>query len=65
MLSRTLINRFIILGFIVLVGFSLAKSIQSGSPLGLILAIVSLCASVYFLYLLGQVKKQAEQEDTI
>jgi hypothetical protein len=44
----------------VLVGFSIAKSIQAGSPLGLILAVVSLCAGGYFVYLLKQAKEQEE-----
>lgn len=65
MLSPALINKAIILGFMVMVGYSIAKSIQAGSPLGLVLAIVSLCAGIYFLYLLAQAKKQAEQEDTV
>ena len=65
MLSPALINKAIILGFMVMVGYSIAKSIQVGSPLGLILAIVSLCAGIYFLYLLTQAKEQAEQEDTV
>ena len=64
MLSPALINKAIILSFMVLVGYSIAKSIQAASPLGLILAIVSLCAGIYFLYLLAQAKEQAELEDT-
>ena len=60
MLSHPLLTRCIILGFMVLVGFSIAKSIQAGSPLGLILALVSLCAGGYFVYLLKQAKEQEE-----
>ena len=60
MLSRTFISRCIILGFMVLVGYSIAKSIQAGSPLGLILAIISLGAGVYFIYLLRQATEQEE-----
>jgi len=44
----------------VLVGFSIAKSIQAGSPLGLILSLVSLFSGVYFVYLLKQAKEQEE-----
>lgn len=65
MLSPALINKAIILGFMVMVGYSIAKSIQNGSLTGLILAIVSLCAGIYFLYLLAQAKEQAEREDTV
>jgi hypothetical protein len=60
MLSHPLLIRCIILGFMVLVGFSIAKSIQAGSPLGLILALVSLVAGIYFVYLLKQAKEQEE-----
>ncbi len=63
MFSHTLITRAIILGFMVLVGCSLAKSIQVGSSLGLILAIVSLCAGIYFVYLLTKVREQTEEQE--
>jgi len=62
MLSRTAINRLIILGFMVLVGFSLAKSIQSESLLGLFLSLTSLGAGIYFLYLLARMKHEMETE---
>lgn len=61
MLSHTLINRLIILGFMVLVGFCLAKSIWSGSVIGFILALTSLCAGIYFLYLLAKAKQETEE----
>jgi uncharacterized membrane protein len=62
MISRTLINRLIVLAFMVLVGFSLAKGIYSRSAMGIILALISLCAGAYFLYLLA--RAQQEQEET-
>ncbi|MGZ5221221.1 MAG: hypothetical protein ACXWC7_14125 [Chitinophagaceae bacterium] len=64
MLSHTFVNRFLILSFMVLVGFSIAKSIQASSPLGLILAIVSLGSGIYFIYLLQQLYASREQEET-
>ena len=64
MFLHTLINRFFILGFMVLVGFSIAKSIQASSPLGLLLAIVSLGLGIYFIYLLQQLKAGREREET-
>lgn len=64
MIYRTLHNRFIILSFMALVGFSLAKSIQTKSVMGLILALTSLGAGIYFLYLLAKAKQEAEQEET-
>lgn len=63
MLSRTMINRLVILGFMVLVGFSLAKSIQSGSWLGLFLSVTSLGAGIYFLYLLARMNQEMEAEE--
>lgn len=63
MLSHTAINRLIILGFMVLVGFAMAKSIQAGSNLGLMLCITSLGAGVYFLYLLAKMKQEMEAEE--
>ena len=60
MLSHPFFTRCLILGFMVLVGFSMAKSIQIGSPLGFILALVSLTAGIYFVYLLKQAKEQEE-----
>lgn len=60
MLSHPLLIRCIILGFMVLVGFSIAKSIQVGSPLGLILSLVSLFSGIYFVYLLKQAREQEE-----
>lgn len=60
MLSHPLFTRCIILSFMVLVGFSIAKSIQAGSPTGFILSLVSLISGVYFVYLLKQAKEQEE-----
>jgi hypothetical protein len=58
-----MINRLIILGFMVLVGFALAKSIQTGSWLGLSLCVTSLGAGIYFLYLLARMKQEMETEE--
>ena len=64
MFSHTFVNRLLIISFMVLVGFSIAKSIQASSVLGLILAIISLGAGIYFIYLLQQLKAGREQEET-
>jgi len=64
MFSRTLISRLIVICFMALVGFSIAKSIQVSSPLGFILAVVSLGAGIYFIYLLQQLQANREQEET-
>lgn len=64
MLSRTFINRLIIFGFLVLVGFSLAKALYHKSVMGIILALVSLLASIYFLYLVAKIKEGSRKEET-
>jgi len=63
MFSNVGISRMIILGFMVLVGFALAKSIQSGSSLGFCLCIISLGAAIYFLYLLVKMDQEMEAEE--
>ena len=47
-----------------LVGFSFAKSIQYGSVIGFILALASLVAAIYFLYLLAKAKEELEAEES-
>lgn len=63
MLTRTALNRVIIIGFMILVGFCLAKAIYSQSFIGFILAVTSLGAGIYFLYLLGKAKEAIEREE--
>ncbi|HEX4876877.1 MAG TPA: hypothetical protein VFV31_09420 [Chitinophagaceae bacterium] len=63
MLSRSLLNKVIILGFMSLVGFSLARAIYYKSFMGILLAIVSLGAAIYFLYLLVKARQDMESEE--
>lgn len=63
MISRKNINRLIIFAFMVLVGYSLAEGIRVQSVTGIILAMVSLSAGIYFLYLLAKAKEQKEQQE--
>jgi len=63
MISKTFLNRLIILGFMTLVGFSLAKGISSRSMLAIILALTSLSAGIYFLYLLGKAKEERDSKE--
>jgi len=65
MFLHTLVKRLLILGFMFLVGFSMAKSIRVSSPLGFLLAIVSLGLGIYFIYLLQQLKTGRAREETI
>jgi hypothetical protein len=62
--TRTFLNRLIILGFMVLVGYCMAKSIQSRSVMGIILALTSLGAGIYFLYLVAKAKEPASIEQS-
>jgi len=64
MFSNAMINRAIVIGFMVLVGFSVAKSIYSASVLGLSLALVSLGAGIYCLKLLHKMN-EAEKDEVI
>ena len=63
MLSRQTINRLVIISFIVLVGYCLAKAIYHSSVMGIILALVSLSAGIYFLYILAKAKEEMEAEE--
>jgi Ca2+/Na+ antiporter len=60
--SKQTLNRLIIFSFMVLVGFCLAKAIYHQSVMGIILALVSLSAGVYFLYILAKAKQEMEME---
>lgn len=62
MLSRQIINRIIIIGFMILVGYCLAKAIYAGSFMGILLAIVALGAGIYFLYILAKAKEEMEMQ---
>jgi hypothetical protein len=63
MLSRTILNRVIILGFMVLVGWCLARGIYYRSVMGIILALTSLGAGIYFLYLLAKMKEELQRQE--
>ena len=58
---RTLVNRLVILTFMGLVGYSLAKAIQFKSIIGILLALVSLGAGIYFVYLLIAIRKEQQK----
>lgn len=58
MLSKQTINRLIIIGFMVLVGFCLAKAIYHKSVMGIILALTSLGAGIYFLYMVAKANEE-------
>lgn len=60
MLSRHQLNRIIVIGFMVLVGYALAKAFYHNSIMGILLGLTSLGAGVYFLYLLAKAKEEME-----
>ncbi|MBL0068509.1 MAG: hypothetical protein IPP39_08475 [Chitinophagaceae bacterium] len=63
MISRHHLNRIIIISFMVLIGFSLAKTIYHKSFMGITLALVGLTAAIYFLYILAKAKEEMEAEE--
>lgn len=64
MFSRQTINQLIIIGFMVLAGFCLAKAIYHESVMGITLTPVSLGAVIYFLYILAKASEEKEAEET-
>ena len=62
MIARPAINKVIIISFMVLIGFSLDKAISSGSFMGILLALVSLGAGIYFLYIHARAKREMEMQ---
>lgn len=58
MFSRSTLNKIIIIGFMVLIGYSLAKAIYHNSLIGITLALVSLGAAIYFLHVLAKAKEE-------
>ena len=65
MISRTLINRIIIVAFITLVACALVYGIRSRSITGIILSLTSLGAAIHFLNLLSKARREmgGEQEE--
>ncbi|MCR6718771.1 MAG: hypothetical protein NVV59_00455 [Chitinophagaceae bacterium] len=56
-------GRLLLLAFMALVGFSIAKSLYVGSVMGTILALTSLSAGIYFIYLLVQMRTVRNEEE--
>ena len=61
--SRQIFNRLIILGFFALIGYSFAASFAVGSVMGIILSVISLGATLTFLYLLSRRPYEAENRE--
>jgi len=60
---RLIISRLIIIIFFALVSYGLTGSIAVRSTMGIILAIISLGATVIFLYLLPKLYQQSNKEE--
>ena len=52
--------RILSIVFIVLIGYALAKAFYIGSFMGIILALVSLGAVLYFFFTLNNIRKEME-----
>lgn len=61
MSSRQILNRLIVFGFMVLVGFALAMGIYYKSFMGVTLALVSLGAGIYFLYIVAKARREMQE----
>ncbi len=61
MLYNKTLLRIIGIAFIVLVGYALAKAFTHGSFLGILLALVSLSAVLYFFFTLNSIQKEIER----
>lgn len=60
-------TRLIILCYMVMIGYSLAKSIKYESIIGFLMGLISLGAGIYVLYLLNKAKEEtsSEREESI
>jgi len=64
MTYRTFFHHIIILGFMVLVGYCIANAIRSESFMGLLLALTSLGAGIYFIRLLSEARNVVSKNET-
>lgn len=67
MLTNSFAGRLLLLGFMVLVGFTIARSLYVGSVWGAVLAFISLAAGVCFIYLLlnmHSLSRENREEET-
>ena len=60
---RLIITRLLTIAVLVLISYGLTSSIAAGSWMGIVLAIISLGATIYFLYLLPKLYQQPAEEE--
>jgi hypothetical protein len=63
--SKHTITRIVIISFLIVVGFALAKAFYLGSFMGIVLGMVSFCAGIYSLHILSTAKKELEREEAV
>ena len=63
--TRPILNRLVVFGFMVVVGYAVAMAIYHKSILGILLALLSLGAGIYFLYLVANAKREMEKAKEI
>jgi hypothetical protein len=61
MIPRFIINIVLVFVVVAAVGYCVAESLKYGSAIGFILALTSLGAVVYFVYLLSNARKESEE----
>ena len=64
MFLRILINIALVFVVVAAVGYCVAESLRYSSALGFILALTSLGAVVYFVYLLAKAKQERDSEES-
>lgn len=63
MISRSLINKILILSVFGIAGYLLARSFYLGSFIGIVLALVGIAAWAYFLYQLTKLQTENDAEE--
>jgi hypothetical protein len=65
MLSKHSLVRLVTILFIVGIGYALAKAFYYGSFLGIVLAVISLAAAIYIMYILAEAKKEMQKDGPV
>lgn len=63
MIHKPRTTRFLIIAFMIIVGYCFARGIYYQSTMAIILAFISLGAGIYFIHLLGKAKEELEAEE--
>ena len=62
MLTNTTTLRVLTIAFMIIIGYALARAFYYGSFLGIVLALVSLGAAIYFFYIVAEIRKEMEKD---